>query len=111
MFNFYEETFFSDIQQTALGQSGENERAKSGGNGPRFQFQRIRRLLGVLLRCSWLCVVCIKCMEQLPFYSPAETGVVRRFPTSANIFVSASAGTYNVYDDGVKSVILSRRRK
>ena len=32
-------------------------------------------------------------MEPLSFDSPAETDVVRRFPTSAKVFVFASAGT------------------
>ena len=31
-------------------------------------------------------------MELLSFDSPAETDVVRRFPTSAKVFVSTSAG-------------------
>ena len=31
-------------------------------------------------------------MEPLYFDSPAETDIVRRFPTSAKVFVSASAG-------------------
>ena len=33
-----------------------------------------------------------KNMEQLSFDSPAETDVVRRFPTTANVFMSLSAG-------------------
>ena len=42
---------------------------------------------------SWLCIVCIKCMELLSFDSSAETDVVKRFSTSAKVFVLASIGT------------------
>ena len=42
---------------------------------------------------SWLCIVYIKCMEPLSFDSPTEIDVVSRFPTSAKVFVSTSAGT------------------
>ena len=37
--------------------------------------------------------MCSKCTKPLSFDSPAETGIVRRFPTSAKVFVSTSAGT------------------
>ena len=42
---------------------------------------------------SWLFIVCIKCMEPLSFDIPTETEVVRKFPTSANVFVVTSTRT------------------
>ena len=59
----------------------------------KIQSQSVRCLLGVLLCCSWLCIMCIKSMEPPPFDSPVETDIVRRFPTSAKVFVSTSAST------------------
>ena len=41
---------------------------------------------------SWLCIVCVKCMKPLSFDSPAKTDVVRRFSTSAKLFVSTLSG-------------------
>ena len=57
------------------------------------QFHSVRRLLGVLLCCSGLCIACIECMEPLSIDSSAETDVVRRFPKPAKVLVSTSAGT------------------
>ena len=48
---------------------------------------------GSVVVLSWICIACIKCMEPLSFDTPAQTDVVRRFPTSAKVFVSVSAGT------------------
>ena len=54
---------------------------------------KCKTFVRVVVVLSWFCIVCIKCMEPLHFDSPAETDVVRRFPTSAKIFMSASTGT------------------
>ena len=34
-----------------------------------------------------MCIVCFKSMEPLSSDGPEETDLVRRFPTSANVFV------------------------
>ena len=48
------------------------------------------RIVVVLL---YLCILCIQGMEALSFDCPAKTYVVKRFPTSAKVFVYGLART------------------
>ena len=65
----------------------------SGRNRPRSSSNyTCKAFVRSVVVLSWLCIVCIKCMKPVSFNSTAETDVVKRFPTSAKVFVSASAG-------------------
>ena len=55
------------------------------------QFQCLKHLYGNVVLLLLALYHTFKSMEQLPFDSPAKTDVVRRFLSTANVFVSTQA--------------------
>ena len=49
-----------------------------------------KEIIRTVAMLSWLCIVCIKCMEQMYFDSPAEADIIRKSPTSAKVFLPTS---------------------
>ena len=83
--------FVRHTTDSTIGHSGGNERQLLGTDRNSVQTCKVFVRNVVVLFLAFYRV--LKSMEPLSFDSSAETDVVRRSPTSAKVFVSASAGT------------------